>query len=331
VNIVTNTINLDNVKSSSIRLYRNTEYILNSSSLIFVSTNKNYIVPFSKISDNGTNSVTYNIAPNEANIDLWIFVSDRIISVTIEYADRTLALTLEDFIPAYISDEYPLFKKLIEYYFLYTGAEYKPSDLIHNLEKYANIDTTFDEFKDYIFKEVLSDFPSDMAVDKTILSKYILEFYAERGTEDSFRFLFRVLYNLEIDFTSQRKRYLISSDNVQGILDDSTIVLQDNYLTMLFSYIIDVNIPFYQWKDLLYKMVNPSGYLPFGRSTTFYSGWDNNYSNECSYALEDRSYYPSARYVGIPMAINRDLVTIVPNGNSEILEINNFFVKALSS
>lgn len=261
-------IDLNKTESKTLRLYRNVEYILSSDDKILLYTNKDgERLLYPKCLGNGTSEVYILVSLDNVDDIVELEYGNRKMLVSWQYNEFVLANHLEDIMPSFIQEDYPLFKKMLEYYFKYTGSEFNPSGFIHNMEKYSRIDETFDEFKQYIYDEVLHYLPENTIANKDILSKYILDFYNRRGTEESILFLIRILFNLEAEITRGRDGVLIPSDNIQGRISDRNIVIQDNYLHMLYSYVITLpGVYFDEYKDVLYTLVNPSGYLPFGRN-----------------------------------------------------------------
>jgi hypothetical protein len=65
---------------------------------------------------------------------------------------------------------------------------------------YRDIDKTLDRFVTYFRDEFLSDIPGNILADKRLILKHIKQFYQARGTENSYRFLFRILFNEEVEF-----------------------------------------------------------------------------------------------------------------------------------
>lgn len=259
-------IDLSTYVGAKIRLYQNVEYVFEASEAIVISTESAQDIFYSKCIGNGTTEVYMFVKPDMAKDEVFIRVNGRTIEVTFLHKHSVLADHLEDVTPSYIEEEYPLFKKLMRYYFEYLNLEFNPSNFIHSMERFADVDETFDEFIETISREYLPYF-KDTAADRRLLSKYVLQFYNQRGTEASIRFLLRVLFSKEIDIVKQRSNLLIASDSEQGILSKAGIVMGDNYYFQLYSYIIDVSDhKFYEYKDAVYKTVNPTGYLPFGRS-----------------------------------------------------------------
>jgi len=69
-----------------------------------------------------------------------------------------------------------------------------------NLTDYRDIDKTLDSFIQYFKHEFLYQIPGNILADKRLILKHIKEFYQARGTEASYRFLFRILFNEEVEF-----------------------------------------------------------------------------------------------------------------------------------
>lgn len=68
------------------------------------------------------------------------------------------------------------------------------------LLEYKDIDLTLDRFIDYFRNEFMYQIPGNVLADKRNILKHIKDFYQARGTENSFRFLFRILFNEEVEF-----------------------------------------------------------------------------------------------------------------------------------
>lgn len=105
-------------------------------------------------------------------------------------------------IPQYLISEYPLFVDFIKSYYEYMDTVGNPNDIIQNVMSYSDIDDTLESFLQYFKKDLLNDLPlSVMANERTFL-KHIKELYTAKGSEASYRLLFRALYNKEITFYS---------------------------------------------------------------------------------------------------------------------------------
>jgi len=105
-------------------------------------------------------------------------------------------------IPPHIVELYPTYVRFIQAYFEYTERQFGEYDMIANILGYGDIDNAsqvpayFAEYK----KQYMQVMPGNMAIDSVLMIKHIREFYRAKGTEESFRMLFRAIYDKEIDF-----------------------------------------------------------------------------------------------------------------------------------
>jgi len=127
--------------------------------------------------------------------------------------DKSLVNILTDrSIPDFIQSDYPLFVQFIEAYNTWLEQSKYTHDIANNLREYRNIDTTLDEFIDYFRSEFLVNIPPTVLADKRLLVKHIRSFYANKGNEASYRFLFRILYNETVEFYYPKNDILRASD-----------------------------------------------------------------------------------------------------------------------
>jgi hypothetical protein len=68
-----------------------------------------------------------------------------------------------------------------------------------NLLSYVDIDDTMNDFIQYFINDFLPYIPDDALTDKRKLLKISKEFYQSKGTEKSYKFLFRVLYGINAE------------------------------------------------------------------------------------------------------------------------------------
>jgi len=81
------------------------------------------------------------------------------------------------------------------------------------LTSYADIDTTLDTFIDHFIKKYLYGVPRETLGDKRNLIKNIIRFYRAKGTDDAFKFLFRLLYNESVEIYVPGKDVLRASES----------------------------------------------------------------------------------------------------------------------
>ncbi len=78
----------------------------------------------------------------------------------------------------------------------YIGSLFSSKKLL----TYSDVDETIDQFMTFFNKEFLVNIPISILCDRSKLIKNIQSFYKARGTEKSWKLLFRILYNEKISF-----------------------------------------------------------------------------------------------------------------------------------
>lgn len=114
--------------------------------------------------------------------------------------------------PDFYKEEGENFLAFIEAYYEYLEQNGKLTDAIQNLEDYKNINTTLDEYLDYFQDTLLPSVPHDVLGDKRLMAKYIKNFNISRGTEASYRLMFRAIYNEDIEINYPSEQMLKVSD-----------------------------------------------------------------------------------------------------------------------
>lgn len=97
--------------------------------------------------------------------------------------------------PQFVVDDHPQFLQFIEQYYKWMESSGQPLRESREIIKNIDIDTASDEYEDHLFNEFLSIIPRNVVADKSTILKYAKQFYTARGTEKSFKFLFRILLN----------------------------------------------------------------------------------------------------------------------------------------
>ena len=95
-------------------------------------------------------------------------------------------------IPDFITDESANFKQFLEAYYEWMQSTYLPQS---HLENIRDIDTTVDMFIEHFKNEIMQPIPEGILSDKRLLAKRIQDIYRSKGTEQSYKFLFRILFN----------------------------------------------------------------------------------------------------------------------------------------
>jgi hypothetical protein len=129
------------------------------------------------------------------------------------YLNKTSTLIPSQF-PEFIRDDpnYATFVSFVQAYYEWMeqqgGAVYESK----NLQSYSDIDTTLNDFLRYFKNDFLPFFPDNSLVSQQRLTKIARELYKTKGTPASYEFLFRVLYNSDVQLYNSRDYILRASD-----------------------------------------------------------------------------------------------------------------------
>jgi hypothetical protein len=121
-------------------------------------------------------------------------------------------------LPEFIQSDYPTFVAFIEAYYKYIEAT-----TITDYKSLRDLDDTLDTFVQYFRKELAYLIPATTELDERFLLEHIRSLYESKGTEESFRILFRMVYNKEIEIRYPREHIFKSSDG-EWVQDVSFVV-----------------------------------------------------------------------------------------------------------
>jgi hypothetical protein len=116
--------------------------------------------------------------------------------------DNKTSLLIPYQLPEFIRDnpDYDKFVLFLQAYYEWMEETGNVTDRSKNILNYIDIDATSDEFLDYFYNDFLSYFPTEILADKKLVTKIAKELYKSKGTQASYKFLFRVLYNSDVEF-----------------------------------------------------------------------------------------------------------------------------------
>jgi len=147
-------------------------------------------------------------------------------------SDQKISLLINRQVPEFVREEYPLFITFLEAYYEYleTKQGTQLNDLVKKSKdlKYLNdVDYSIDDFEQQFFNTFASLVPRDVAADKNVLIKKILPLYLSKGSEASFKLLYRLLFGQELEITYPGNEILIASDGkwvVENVLKVSATI-----------------------------------------------------------------------------------------------------------
>jgi hypothetical protein len=139
---------------------------------------------------------------------------------------QTISSLVQSQFPEFVQEDYPALIAFIEAYYQYLELEKNPQDVLTNLIAYTDIDRTLDEFVSKFEKTYLNGLPLNVAGDKRMFMKHVNDLYNTKGTEESFRLLFRLLFNEEIELYYPKQQMLVPSSGV-WVQNNSIMVTLD--------------------------------------------------------------------------------------------------------
>ena len=128
--------------------------------------------------------------------------------------DERISVKVEGQLPAFVKQDHATFVAFLEAYYEYMEQEGKPYEIVGNLNNYANLDKTTDDFLQYFKKQFGEDVPEAVFANanKPFVLKHLRDFYRSKGSQKSFEFLFRLLYKEEIELYLPSVDMLRASD-----------------------------------------------------------------------------------------------------------------------
>ena len=119
---------------------------------------------------------------------------------------------IESQFPEFIRNEGPRFVEFLKAYYEHAEQINEAVYAARKLTSNQDIDSTTSVLLEYFRREFLANIPTNALADKRLVTKHIRDFYRARGSADAYRFLFRILFNAEIDIYYPGEDILRCSD-----------------------------------------------------------------------------------------------------------------------
>ncbi len=133
------------------------------------------------------------------------------VSSNTSITNKTSSVVEQQF-PQHIREDGPNLTAFVKGYYEYLEQSNNALETSKNLLNYQDVDNTYDKYLEFIQREIMPNIPRDVLVDKKHLAKHIKQLYRSKGSEQSYKLLFRLLYNEEIDFYYPGDDILRASD-----------------------------------------------------------------------------------------------------------------------
>lgn len=127
--------------------------------------------------------------------------------------DRKLSLFLDNQIPDYVQEFYPLFVVFVTKYFEWLEQEGNPQDVIQTIQLNRDIDTVASSLVVRFLNNYMPELPNEFTADKEIVVKYMRDFYERKGSENSFKFFFKAFFNDDVTITRPSESVFKLSDS----------------------------------------------------------------------------------------------------------------------
>jgi hypothetical protein len=150
--------------------------------------------------------------------------------------------TIVDYqLPDFIRADHPTFVALLKKYYEYMETNGKTLYENKRLYEYFDVDTTRQDLVKYFKSKIIPNFPEESELSTEKLVKAARDFYTKKGTPDSFKFLFRVLYGQEIEVYFPKQDILRASDGKWQLPQALRLAISDT-LTIIPSGNVNVTI-----------------------------------------------------------------------------------------
>lgn len=141
------------------------------------------------------------------------------VNLDVIYLKNRLSDVVSSRIPSFIRDDYSTFVSFIEQYYKFLEQTNEPSKVPFAQAEFKDVDFTPDILVDKFKKLFLPDFPEELTRDRQTgtniniktLIKRAKQFYQAKGTEKSYEFLFRVLFDTDVEVFYPRTEMMIVS------------------------------------------------------------------------------------------------------------------------
>jgi hypothetical protein len=119
---------------------------------------------------------------------------------------------IDDLVPAHINQDYPELVEFIKLYALYLEQVNKSAFYLNQIDHQRDIDLIEEHLLTELQNEIGAPIPRDFAADPRLFYKHLVEFYRSRGTPESIKAFFKLIYDDEVDIYFPRVDMLIPSD-----------------------------------------------------------------------------------------------------------------------
>ena len=145
--------------------------------------------------------------------------------------DNKLSSIIKHKLPAFVRDEHEMFVAFIQSYVEFLEEEGNWGHYMNRFQRNLDVDRADDDFVARYVSEFASTFPQATKIPTNQLVKLMREFYLAKGSEDSFRFIFTILFGVDIEIIYPREYMYIPSSGEYNS-DDVVYITGDNWFKL---------------------------------------------------------------------------------------------------
>jgi len=119
---------------------------------------------------------------------------------------------VDDLVPEHISTSYPELIEFIKVYALYLEHKNKSGFYLNQLDHQRDIDMIEEELLTELQNEIGVPIPRNFAASPRVFYRHLVEFYKSRGTPESIKSFFKLIYDDEVEIYFPKEDMLIPSD-----------------------------------------------------------------------------------------------------------------------
>jgi hypothetical protein len=162
--------------------------------------------------------------------------------------DLKTSLLVNRQVPEFVRDEYPTFVTFLEAYYQFLEGTANTGTTANNLVTTAkslrdirDVDSSLEEFQTNFYNTYASLIPLDVQANKELLFKHLVPLYKTKGSDASFKLLFRLIFGVDIDVILPKNNVLKASsskwqiDNKLRINQDVASVYNGDGVTKTFT------------------------------------------------------------------------------------------------
>lgn len=130
--------------------------------------------------------------------------------------NKKTSLLSDSRFPTFIrgNPDFDMLRRFVQSYFESLESEGMPSFELSNSRENSDVDSTTSAFLDRFYQTLCPHLPKNLMADKRFLLKHSRELYQKKGTPDSFKLLFRVIFNEFISLKYPNENILRASDGI---------------------------------------------------------------------------------------------------------------------